>query len=213
METTSNVATRGKVAKKANVRFMTELALLIAIIIIMALTPLGYIRTPILTLTLITIPVAVGAITLGPAGGAVCGLAFGLTSFYTALTAPSAMMAAFMMINPGYVAILCIVPRILDGWLTALAFQGLRRVLKNNPVSYYIGGVCCPVFNTILFMGTLVLMFYNCDYVVTLRETLGVSNPFTFICAAVGIQAVIEAVCCGMISGVITQQLARILKR
>ena len=54
MEKTSN--------NLSNVRFLTQLALLAAVIILMALTPIGYIRTPILTVTLITIPVAVGAI-------------------------------------------------------------------------------------------------------------------------------------------------------
>ena len=109
--------------KKPNVRFLTQLALLSAIIILMALTPIGYIRTPFLTVTLITIPVAVGAIILGPKGGTICGLVFGLTSFYTALTAPSAMMGAFMGVNPVYVAILCIVPRVLEGFLCGLIFE------------------------------------------------------------------------------------------
>ena len=69
MEKTSN--------NLSNVRFLTQLALLAAVIILMALTPIGYIRTPILTVTLITIPVAVGAMLLGPKGGAICGLVFG----------------------------------------------------------------------------------------------------------------------------------------
>lgn len=58
-------------------RYMVELAMMIAVILLMAFTPLGYIRTPFLTVTLITIPVAVGAMFLGPKGGMVCGLAFG----------------------------------------------------------------------------------------------------------------------------------------
>lgn len=201
-----------KSSKKVNVKFMTELALIVAIIIIMAFTPLGYIPTPVIKLTLITIPVAVGAIILGPAGGAVCGLAFGLTSFYTALTAPSAMVGAFMMVNPFFVAILCIVPRTLEGFLCAVIFKGLKKGMK-NPLKYYIAGVSCPLLNTILFMGTLVLLFYNCDYVVAMKESLGVSNPFAFIIAVVGVQALIEAGVCGFISGVVTQQLDRILNK
>lgn len=67
---------------KGNTKFLVELALMVAIIIVMALTPLGYIKTPGLSVTLLTIPVTVGAVMLGPAGGAVCGAAFGLTSFY-----------------------------------------------------------------------------------------------------------------------------------
>ena len=58
-----------------------ELALLVAIIIVLAFTPLGYIKTLGLEITLIVVPVTVGAITLGPAAGAVLGLVFGLTSF------------------------------------------------------------------------------------------------------------------------------------
>ena len=61
--------------KNFDTKFMVELALMIAIIIIMSLTPLGYIRTPGLSITLLTVPVAVGAVLLGPTGGAICGLA------------------------------------------------------------------------------------------------------------------------------------------
>ena len=79
---------------------MVELAMMIAIILLMSFTPLGYLRTPGLSITLLTIPVAVGAIILGPKGGAVCGLAFGATSFYMAVTGSSAFAAALFNINP-----------------------------------------------------------------------------------------------------------------
>ena len=110
-------------------RYMVVLAMMIAVILLMAFTPLGYIRTPFLTVTLITIPVAVGAMFLGPKGGMVCGLAFGLTSFYTALTAPSLMMAAFMTVNPIYVAILCIIPLRADFQGSAEGFEESGYVL------------------------------------------------------------------------------------
>ena len=55
--------------------FMVELALMVAIIFIMAFTPLGYFQTMGLSITFLTVPVAVGAIILGPKGGAICGLA------------------------------------------------------------------------------------------------------------------------------------------
>ena len=60
--------------------FMVKLALMVAIIFVMAFSPLGYLRTPGLTITFLTVPVAVGAIILGPTAGAICGAAFGLTS-------------------------------------------------------------------------------------------------------------------------------------
>ena len=58
-----------------------ELALLVAVILLMAFTPVGYIRTLGLEITLIVVPVTVGAVTLGPFAGAILGAAFGLTSF------------------------------------------------------------------------------------------------------------------------------------
>ena len=53
-------------ASKFNTKYMVELALMVAVILVMSLTPLGYIRTPGLSITLLTVPVAVGAIILGP---------------------------------------------------------------------------------------------------------------------------------------------------
>ena len=80
MNTTTTTTTAA--AKRSSTLYMVELAMMIAIILLMSFTPLGYLRTPGLSITLLTIPVAVGAIILGPKGGAVCGLAFGATSFY-----------------------------------------------------------------------------------------------------------------------------------
>ena len=67
--------------KKFSTKYLVEMALLVAIILIMAFTPIGYIRTAGLEITLIVVPVAVGAVTLGPAAGAILGGVFGITSF------------------------------------------------------------------------------------------------------------------------------------
>ena len=94
-------------------RSMVELALISAIIIVMAMTPLGYLKTPFLSITLLTIPVAVGAIVLGPKEGAFLGGVFGATSFAQALTG-AGMSAILLQTNPLGVLFLCFVPRILE---------------------------------------------------------------------------------------------------
>ena len=58
---------------KFSTKYLVEMALLVAIILLMAFTPIGYIKTAGLEITLIVIPVAVGAVTLGPAAGAIFG--------------------------------------------------------------------------------------------------------------------------------------------
>lgn len=191
-------------------RYMVELALMIAIIFIMAFTPLGYLRTPGLSITFLTVPVAVGAIILGPKGGAICGAAFGITSFMQAFMG-SPFAAMLLSINPVFTAILCIVPRILEGLLAGIIFQAVRE--KNANLAYFVGGFACPVLNTIFFMSTLVLLFYNTDYIQGFVETLGVSNPLTFVVAFVGVQGAIEAGVCTVVAAAVARALAAALKR
>ena len=69
--------------KKFSTKFLVEMALLVAIILIMAFTPLGYIKTAGIEITLIVVPVAVGAVTLGPAAGAILGGVFGIFAVCT----------------------------------------------------------------------------------------------------------------------------------
>lgn len=78
---------------------MVQLAVLIAIMLILAFTPLGYLRIGPLAISLMTIPVVIGAMILGPAGGAVLGLVFGLTSFYQCF-AGDPFGAALVAMNP-----------------------------------------------------------------------------------------------------------------
>ena len=58
---------------KFSTKYLVEMALLVAIILLMAFTPIGYIKTAGLGITLIVVPVAVGAVTLGPTAGAILG--------------------------------------------------------------------------------------------------------------------------------------------
>lgn len=62
-------------------RKLVQMAILIAVMLILAFTPLGYLKVGAIEITFMTIPVVVGAIILGPAAGAVLGGVFGLTSF------------------------------------------------------------------------------------------------------------------------------------
>ena len=133
--------------KTFTTKYMVELAAMIAIIIIMAFTPLGYIKLPGLTITFLTIPVAVGAIILGPVGGLICGLTFGLTSLYQAVTGGSVFTFALFNISPVFTIILTVVPRTLEGLLTGLIFKGLHNIRSVQKVSYYIASLACPLLN------------------------------------------------------------------
>ncbi len=55
-------------------RQMVQLAVLTAILLVMAFTPLGYLKLGPLSITFLTLPVAIATVTLGPAAGLFMGL-------------------------------------------------------------------------------------------------------------------------------------------
>ena len=63
--------------KKHDTQWMVSVALMAAIVILLANTPLGMIQLPIIKATTVHIPVIIGAILLGPSAGAILGFVFG----------------------------------------------------------------------------------------------------------------------------------------
>lgn len=185
---------------------LVQLALFTAIIFIMAFTPIGYIKTPGLEITLLVVPVAVGAIVLGPVSGAILGAVFGLTSFIQCF-GMSPFGATLLGINAFGTFIVTMVPRILMGWLTGLAFLGIKKIDKTNNISYAVASLAGPLLNTVFFMGTLVLFFYNTDYIQGFADTLGTESVFTFILAFVGVNGLIEAAVCFVMGTAISKTL------
>lgn len=102
-------------------RKLVQMAILIAVMLILAFTPLGYLKVGAIEITFMTIPVVVGAIILGPAAGAVLGGVFGLTSFIQCF-GMSAFGAALLNISPILTFLVCMVPRILMGYLAGVIF-------------------------------------------------------------------------------------------
>ena len=67
---------------------LTQLSLLIALLAVLGFTPLGFIMIPPVSITLMHIPVIIGAILLGPLDGAILGGVFGCISLFKAVTTP-----------------------------------------------------------------------------------------------------------------------------
>ena len=106
---------------------------------------------------------------------------------------------------------MCIVPRLLEGLLCGLIFQALKKSMKNG--AYLVASLSCPLLNTLFFMTSLVVVFYNTEYIQGFVSALGVSNPFTFVVAFVGVQGLIEAVVCFVLAGAISRTLGAALHR
>ena len=147
--------------KKINARYLAELSLLTAILLIMNYTFLGYLKTPWgVEITFMVIPVAVGTIVLGPAAGAFLGLVFGLTSFAQCFGA-SPLGAVFLQESPLGTFFCCVVNRILVGLIPGLLYLLFKR---SGRLRGFGVALCCfltPALNTVLYIVGNWMIFHD----------------------------------------------------
>jgi len=107
-------------------------AMLGAIVIVLGVTPLGFIPFGPMKLTILHIPVIIGAIYGGPVVGMTVGLIFGIMSIFQApgdITF-GPVWATGEMKNYLLIGVTAIVPRVLIGLTAALTFKGAKRISR-----------------------------------------------------------------------------------
>lgn len=134
-------------------RKIVTIGVLGAISVLLGLTHWGFIPWfGGISLTIMHIPVIIGAVLEGPLAGAAIGLIFGLFSLIQAAVAPTGPGDVFFT-NP----IVSVLPRMLLGPAAWLAWQALKRW----PVSGLIAaGLAGSLTNTVLVLSALALWNY-----------------------------------------------------
>lgn len=198
--------------KRVNVTYLTELALLTAIVILMAYTPLGYLKIGAESITFIVVPVAVGAVLLGPKAGAFLGFVFGLTSLAQCF-GMDAFGTMLFSVKPFATAVCCIVPRILVGLVPALVHMGLSKVCRKRAVNIAVSCVVAPVTNTILYLTFMALLFQ--PYLVEAYGYTGKGGLvfLGWLFALVAVNAVLEAAACLVIGSAVCNALWLVKKK
>lgn len=194
---------------------MVELAVLLAILLMLEITGLGMFKTFGLELTILQIPVILGAIILGPSAGAILGGAFGLLSFWECF-GKSQFGATLLGINPFLTFLVCVPTRILMGWLCGLIFRAMDRKLagtKGDFASYVVASLSGALLNTLFFMTTLCLCFYHTEYIQGFASALGAGNVLLFIVLFVGVQGLVEAALCTVVGAGVGKGVRHALHR
>ena len=184
-----------KSKKQENLVEFVQLSVLVALIVLFSFTGLGYIKVGIVEITLNCIPVAIGAIVLGPAAGAVCGATFGITSFIQCF-GMSAFGAILLGISPVRTFITAFCTRVLVGLFTGLIFKALK---EKKTIGCAVASLCCPLLNTFLFISTFILLFRNTAFQ-TFYNQLGSENIVKFFIAFCGLNGLLEIITCFIIS-------------
>ncbi len=145
---------------------MVSVALMAAIVILLANTPLGMIQRPIIKATTVHIPVIIGAVILGPAAGAILGGVFGVCSLISNTMAPTLLSFAFspFLSTTGFVGVvktlwISIGCRIMIGVIAGWVWILLKKVKLNSYVALIITGFVGSMVNTVFVMGSIYFLF------------------------------------------------------
>lgn len=175
---------------------MVALAMMGAIVVLLANTPLGLIQLPVIKATTVHIPVILGAILLGPSAGCVLGGVFGICSLISNTIAPTLTSFAFSpfyadgmvgAVKALWISVGCrVLIGLVSGWLWII----LKRVKLPEIVALPIVGFVGSMTNTIAVMGSI--YFLLAEQYAAARE-VAVTAVYGLIMATITGAGVMEA--------------------
>ncbi len=99
-------------------------------------------------LTIMHVPVIIGAVLEGPWVGTAIGLIFGLFSLLQATPAPTGTVDVWFQ-NP----VISVLPRLFIGIVAWLGYKALKNV--NEPLALIVAGILGTLTNTVLVLGAI----------------------------------------------------------
>ena len=165
-------------------RALTGLALLTAIVFVLQLLG-SFIRLGMFSISLVLVPIVIGAALYGVGAGAWLGFVFGVAVLL------SGDAAAFLTLNAFGAVVTVLLKGTLAGLCAGLVYRALEK--KNRTLAVTAAAVVAPVVNTGVFiLGCLVFFM---DAIAAMGMEAGVENAFTFlIVGIVGLNFVFELV-------------------
>ena len=199
---------------KKDTRWMVSVALMAAIVVLLANTPLGMIQLPIIKATTVHIPVIIGAILLGPAAGAILGATFGICSLIINTMAPTLLSFAFSpflsttglvgAVKAIWISVGCrTMIGVVAGWLWIL----FKKIKLNSYVALAITGFMGSMVNTMLVMGSIYVLLAK-QYAQA-RE-VGKSAVFGLIMGTVTASGIPEAIAAAILVVALGKVLLRV---
>ena len=142
-----------------NLRKMTGVALLMALVVVLQL--LGGMIPPVggFTISLVLIPIVMGAALYGPKTGALLGAVFGIVVVTGCITGTDVGGAMVFQANPLLCILVVMGKGTLAGFLSGLVYAGLKG--KNDTVAMILAAIVCPVVNTGTFIACMAVFFMD----------------------------------------------------
>lgn len=194
---------------------LTLFTLFAAIILMLSMTPLGFINLAFIKATIVHVPVIIGSILLGPKAGAGLGLIFGLNSMINNTIAPSVLSFAFSPLVPVigtesgslWAIVIALLPRILVGVFPYYVVNKFKT--KNETFKLGLAGFIGSMTNTILVMGLIYILFKDSYAMAQGLQPQVVANT---ILTVVFTNGIIESLVATLITVPVTKIMLKIKK-
>lgn len=201
---------------KKDTRWLTSVALMAAVVILLANTPLGMIQLPIIKATTVHIPVIIGAILLGPMAGAILGAVFGVCSLISNTMAPTLLSFAFSpfmsmtgivgAVKAVWISVGCrMMIGIIAGWFWIL----MKKCKVNHLVALPVTGFLGSMVNTVFVMGSIYFLLAG-EYAQV--KNVGVEAVFGLVMGTVTASGIPEAIAAAILVAVIGKVLLKVVK-
>ena len=152
---------------KTNTRKIAGVGLLTAVVVVLQLLG-SFIHFGPFSISLVLIPIVVGASLYGVLSGAWLGLAIGITVLI------SGNAAAFLAVNPGGTVITVLLKGALAGLLAGAVYKAIEK--KNKVIATIVAAIICPVVNTGIFLIGCRLFFFD-----TIKTWAAGTNVFVYM--------------------------------
>lgn len=202
---------------KTDVQRMTMLAMFSGILLVMGMTGIGFIPLPVIKATTMHIPVILGAILLGPSGGAVLGAVFGLCSIWANTTTPNLLSFAFspFMTNEGFIGVLkslwiALGCRVMLGLIAGWLWKGLKKLNVNESIAMPVSAAVATICHTLLVMGSIYVLLAE-QYAAA--KNVAFSAVFGLIMGTVTASGIPEAIAAAVLVTVIGKVLMPVMLR
>ena len=181
--------------RRQSIQRITRLGILMGLIILMTFIPnIGYIQTGLFSITTIHIPVLIGAALMGPIGGLVLGLTWGLTSYFYALTLGT--IEAMIFLNP----MVSIVPRVLVGLIVSYTTMALDKVYMKEVLKYGLVAGVGTLSNTVLVLSSIFIfasegvLSFNQAFSTIITIIISTNGLLELFAAVIIVPAVVKAI-------------------
>jgi uncharacterized membrane protein len=148
--------------RRSSILTLIQLTMLTALVVVLQ-TVGTFIKIGPLPLSLVLVPIVIGACLLGPKAGAFLGFVFGLITMIMGITGADAFSFLLFEAVPVMFIVLCLLKATLAGLGSGLIYQLLGKLFGGKKVllQTILASIAAPIINTGVFVIGMLLFFFD----------------------------------------------------